>query len=217
MTTANQFSNYYKSISNAELLNILNHPGDYQPLAIEAAKKEFSDRQLSEKDIKDARQLLIDKQLQKQKQKEKIKAVENKIIASGNTLVDTLNPIQQSIPSTEKTIRWIVIIFGGLFLYQFIKDFKLHIIYVKDIPAFPIDSILYLSPIILLPISIFTFWKRIKIGWFLLAIFLVYSAVVVLWALMQTLLLGSTNSVLDNILPRPTVLTLTIQLIFFGE
>jgi hypothetical protein len=209
----NQFSNYYKTIGNAELLNILNHPGDYQPAALEAAKQEFSDRQLSEIDIKEARQLLIDKQLRKQRQKEKIKSIEIRIKAGGDTLIDTLNPIQRGIPTVEKRIRWIVIVMGILFLFNFIGDFKTHLFYAKGISRFPIESTIYLGILLLLPIAIFTFWKKFKIGWILLMIFSVFSIVGVL---IQTLMWNSTRSPLDTFFSQPSISTLIIQLAFFG-
>jgi hypothetical protein len=218
MTTSNDFSEFYKSISNTELLSILDNSGDYQPLAVEAAKKELFKRQLSEIEIKEARKPIIAKQIQKEKQREKVKAIENKIKTTGYTLIDTLNPIQTGIPSTEKTIRLIVIVFGGLFLYQFIKDFKIHVMYIKDFPAFPFESTLYFAPLILLPVAILTFWKRIRIGWFLLVIFITYSTVDVLWVLIQYFLLGppSDNSILGTLFPRPSISTLIVRLIFFG-
>lgn len=70
MTTANDFGKYYKTISNTELLGILENPGDYQTAAVEAAKKEFSDRQLSDTEIEEAKKTLEAKQLQKEKQAE---------------------------------------------------------------------------------------------------------------------------------------------------
>lgn len=218
MATSNDFSEFYKSISNTELLSILDNSGGYQPLAVEAAKKELFKRQLNETEIKEARKPIIAKQIQKEKQREKVKAFENKVKITGYTLIDTLNPIQTGIPSTEKTIRLIVIVFGGLFLYQFIKDFKTHVIYIKDIPSFPFDSILYLAPLILLPIAVLTFWKRIRIGWFLLAIFITFSTIDVLWVLIQYFLLGppSDNSILGTLFPQPPISTLIIRLIFFG-
>ena len=78
MKTSNDFSEYYKTISNTELLSILDNPDGYQPLAIEAAKKEFSNRQLTDLDIKEAKESLIAKQIQIEKQKQKVKAIEKK-------------------------------------------------------------------------------------------------------------------------------------------
>jgi hypothetical protein len=185
MTTSKDFREYYKTISNSELLSILDNQGEYQAIAVEAAKQEFSNRQLSYEEIQAAKEPLIAKQIQKKKQREKFKAIEEKVKTAGHTFFDTINPIQPGIPSTEKTIRLIVIIFGGLFLYQFIKDFRTHLIYIKDIPGFPFDSILYLFPLVLLPIATYTFWKRQTIGWILLIIFLTFSSTGAAWLLIQ--------------------------------
>ena len=136
MATSNNFSEYYKTISNTELLIILQTPGDYQPLAVEAAKKEFFNRQLSDSEIKEAKQPLITKQIQKEKESKKVKAIEDKVKNIGHNIIDTVSPIQPGIPSTEKTIRLITIVFGGIFLYQFIKEFRTHLGYVKDIPNY---------------------------------------------------------------------------------
>ena len=213
MTASNQFSNYYKKISNAELLNILNNPRDYQPLALEAAKKEFSERQLSEADVKEAAEMLNEKRLQKHRQKEKIKSIENRIKAGGETLIDTLNPIQSGIPTIEKRIRWITIVMAVFFLYNFIQDFKTHVFYAKGIMRFPIESIIYLVLLLLLPVAVFTFWKRFKIGWILLVMYLGFSLIDVL---LQTIAWSPDVSFLQNFFPQRSISTLIIQLIFLG-
>jgi len=219
MATSMDFKEYYKTISNTELLSILDNTSDYQPSAIEAAKKEFSNRNLSEAEIQDARHPLLAIQEKKEKDREKIKAVETKIKAAGNTFIDTINPIQSGIPSTEKTIRLIVIIFGGIFIYQFIHDFRTHLAYLKDIPRFPTESIIYFLPQVLLPIAIFIFWKRKTIGWTLLTIFLTFSAVSAAMLIFQSLNWRSSGNTggytgLDNLFPRPDPAPYFIQLLF---
>jgi hypothetical protein len=186
MTTFNDFSEYYKTISNTELLNILDSPDDYQPSAVVAANTELSKRRLSESELQKARQPLINKQEEKHKERENAKATKAKIIGKGHTLMDILNPIQAGIPSIEKTIRYIVIIFGGIFLYRFITDYRTHLAYLRDIPGFPLESISYLLPQILLPLATIAFWKRKTMGWTLLTIFLTFSAIGAVWLLFES-------------------------------
>ncbi len=213
MTASNNFSEYYKTISNSELLTILDNPGQYQAAAVEAAKQEFSYRQLSNEEVQAAKEQIIAEQIQKEKQREKVKAVEDKVKAAGYTLIDTLNPIQFGISSTEKTIRLIVVVFGGLFIYQFIKDFHLHWGYITDISRFPFESVLYLFPLVLLPVATFTFWKRKTIGWILLTIFLTFSAVGAAWLLFQSFKWKPSGLAgLDNLFPRPSPVIYIIQL-----
>jgi hypothetical protein len=215
MATSTDFSEYYKTISDTELLGILDNLNDYQPSAVVAAKEEFSKRQLSEAQIQKARQLLIAKQEQKDKERERVKAVEIKIKAAGHTFIDTINPIQSGIPSTEKTIRLIVIIFGGIFLYQFFKDFRSYLAYIKDIPRFPFESIIYLLPQILLPVATVTFWKRKTFGWTLLTVFLTFSAVCAMWLLFQSFNWKPSGlGGFDNLFPRHSPMTHIIQLLF---
>ena len=211
MMTSNEFSDYYKTISNTELLNILANSRDYQLLAIEAAKKELADRNLSESEIKGAKEQLI----AQKSEKGKAKTIEDKVRQSGHTLIETLNPVQSGIPSTEKTIRFIVIVFGGIFLYQFIKDFRTYIAFIKDIPRFPQESILYLLPLILLPIAIFTFWKKMKVGWILLMAFLTFTATNAFLTLFEAFTLSSSSfSGFGNLFPRPSPITYILQLGF---
>jgi hypothetical protein len=215
MATSNDFIEYYKTISDTELLSILDNPQDYQALAIEAAKEEFANRQLSDTEIQEARQPLLAKQLQKEKEREKVKAVETKIKSAGHTFIDTINPIQSGIPSTEKTIRLIVIIFGAIFLYQFITDFRTNLAYIKDIPRFPFESIIILLPQVLLLIATITFGKRKTLGWTLLTVFLTFSAVGAMWLLFQSFNWKPSGfGGLDNLFPRPSPTTYIIQLIF---
>ena len=216
MEATNDFSEYYKTISNTDLLSILDNSGNYQPTAVEAAKNELLARQLSEEEIKEARVMLTVNYVQKEKHRERVKEIEDKIKATGRTLIETLNPIQSETPSTQKTIRLLVIVFGGLFLFRFLKDFDMHIAFVKDIPRFPFTSMLYLLPLLILPISLFTFWKKMSIGWTLFTICMTFFSTFILWTLIQSLLWEPSGiGVYDNIFSAPPVLTHITQLLFY--
>jgi hypothetical protein len=215
MPTSKNFSEYYKTITDTELLNILDNPEDYQPLAVDAAKNEFTNRRLSDTEIQEARQQLITKQSQKEKEREIIKVVEAKIKTAGHNFSDTINPIQSGIPSAERIIRFIVIIFGGIFLYQLITDLRTHWAYVGDFKRFPMATSFYLLPQILLPVAIIAFWKRKTFGWTLLTIFLTFSAVGAILVLVQLFSWRSSGSdVLDSLFPRPSATTYIFQLLF---
>ena len=84
-----------------------------------------------------------------------------------------------------------------------------------DIPRFPFESVLYLFPLILLPIATFAFWKRKTIGWILLTIFLTFSAVGAAWLLIRSFNWKPSGLTgLDNLFPRPSPMTYIIQLFF---
>ena len=212
MSAAEDFSNYYKTISNAELMSILHNPHGYQASAIEAAKIELSSRQLSDSEIQLGKEALSSKILQ-EKQREKMPGAEHKLKTTGNNLLETLHPIQSGIRTREKTIRLIAIFFTALFLYTFIKDFRLHPAYLKDFSKFPSDSILHFFPLVLLPVGVFAFWNRKAIGWMLLIIFLSFSVVVGIWLLVQSIKWkSSTYSLLNNLFPQTSPILYIIQL-----
>ena len=65
------------------------------------------------------------KKITKKKQLEKLKEIEAKVKHTSTTIIDTLNPIQSGISTTEKTIRCIILIYIEIFLYQLIRDFEM--------------------------------------------------------------------------------------------
>ena len=217
MTTPNNFNEYYKTISNTELLDILENQESYQPLAVDAAKTEFENRQLPDQEISEAKEPLIAKQLENEKQKDKAKAIEDRVKNVGNSLVDTLKPIQKETPSTDKLIRIITLVFGGLFIYQIISDYRMLTLMIKDIARFDFSSFLYFLPLVVLSTATFTFWKRKTIGWIILSFFLTYSAFGALWGIWESITRKSSGLAgFDNLFPRPSPMTYIIQLCFLG-
>jgi hypothetical protein len=213
--TLNDFTEHYQKISNTELLAILDSPEEYQELAVEAAKEELNRRSLSEKEINEARQPLELKKEQKIKQVEKVKQFESVIKTAGQNFIDTINPIQSKIHSEEKTINLIVIILGGIFLFQVIKDFNLHIAVILDFPRFPMESIMHILPLLTLGTGTFLFWKKKKNGWILLSIFLTFSIVTALGIILRTLTWKPSRLPnLDSIFPRPDPLIYIVALVF---
>lgn len=176
MMTENDFSKYYKKISNTELLEILENPKNYQPLAIKVAKQEFSNRQLSDDEINLARLPLIEKQLLKERKRQKRESIENNVKDKTAILIETLNPIQKETPSIDKTILLIELSFGFIFIFNIITSHRILLRSIKDFSRFPFISLETLFPVIILPIALLTFWNKKKIGWILLTIYLTFSA-----------------------------------------
>jgi hypothetical protein len=80
------FGAYYKTISNVELLEILEHAPDYEPDAIQAATLEFVSRNLSAEELATAQEEIAAKQSGNEKQKEKINIVLSKVKDAGDHL-----------------------------------------------------------------------------------------------------------------------------------
>lgn len=217
MWTSSDFKEHYKKVSNAELLNILDNHKDYQTIALEAARLEFENRQLTEIEIEEARRPELEKKLQREKESKKINAVENKISTVSQNIFNIVNPVQAGIPSSEKIIRLLVIAFGIVFLYTFIGNFESYIFFLKDFPKSPFDSSLVLFPLVVLAAGTYTFWKRKRIGWTLLTIFVVNSAVGILWSLVYDYLFDYNEfSYLNNFSLRTPLRTYIVELVFLS-
>jgi hypothetical protein len=214
MSTPTTYSEYYRKISNSELIHILENPLEYQPEAVEAAKLEFSIRQLSKSEIEIASEPLIAAQVKKEYQAEKIRTFESRINNGARMLVNTLNPIQNETPSIEKTIRLIVFIFSADFLFQVPTKFQSLKEYAVDYPRSPLLSSASLVLFIIQPIGIFTFWKKRMIGWILLTIFSVYSFTAGLWMLFNSLTIRLSGKFFH--FQQPSAAAYFIYLFFFA-
>jgi hypothetical protein len=217
MIDSDNLTAYYKTISNTELLNIIENEGDYQPFAVEIARKEFSNRQLSELEIKEARQPILQKKAQREKQGENLKKIESAVRNTGNTIIDTLNPIINGIPTTERIIRFLIIVFSGVYLYNLASSFseiKDSFRFIKD---YPVGSFFSLFPFIILPVAIFLFWKRKSVGWSLFTVFLTFSVISSLFELyISATWAPSDFGGFAELFPRPNPITPIIKLLFYG-
>lgn len=217
MNSFDDFRALYKTISHTELLSILENHADYLPIAIDAAKAELADRHLTENEISEAKQPIVSIQVKKEKQAEKIKAIESKLKSTGNSIIDTLNPIQEGLPTTEKTIRYIVLVFGLLILYYLVTEARNTREYLRDFDQIPLAIILLIFPIIISPVAIFFFWKRKTLGWVLLTILATFSIVTILFELYYIITWETPRySFLVNEFSRPDPIAPILRLVFFG-
>ena len=118
-----EFDKKFRTYSNVDLLRIIENPDDYQPQAVETAKTIISDRQLSEMEIKIAKdELEIEwqKKLRKEQQKRKI---EDKVESIEKSVFDPINSILKKILMSKIMIITVSILFGGFFLFQVYKEF----------------------------------------------------------------------------------------------
>lgn len=210
------FAENYKSFSNTELLAILECPEDYQPIAVVAAKQELALRNLSEDAILQAKEFLIDKQLQEARQKEKIHFIKQKADHASRTLLNNFNPVQKGITSTEKVIRGIVVTFSLIYFYQVVTGYSFLIASIKDLSGFPLLSLLTLFPFLIIPVALITFWKRKPIGWVLLAIFLTFAVLEVLWTLFHALQWQYEENGFNRFFPTPSPMVYVVHLMVVG-
>lgn len=89
----NPYSDIHKNLSTTELLDIINNPQDYEPLAVTSAHEELSNRNLSQEVI--------------QTEKEKYKQIEQNKAAQKEYLQQQTNSI------TEKVVHYFLILLHG--------------------------------------------------------------------------------------------------------
>ena len=150
--TGNNFATLYKTWTTGKLLDIVDHPDDYQTLAVEAARLELGSRQLTQEQLTEAKAEQDLRRKDKASKQQKAKDIENKVKSVGSSLVDTFNPIQRDAPSSDKFIKLISFFLGALFLYQLYKEFNLlGFMITDDSDDWDFSMIFYFLPMILLP------------------------------------------------------------------
>lgn len=173
--TASTFSEYYKTITDAELISILDNRDDYQEVAIKAAEEELRRRQLSTERLEELKNTLAQTKSEKEEARQKREAVERTVKEKFTAIIESLNPIHREVPGAEKILRFIIILWGLLTLYQLINDYEIELHSLKEFPFHPFMNSVLLFPYVILPVSIYQLWKRQPLGWTLFVIYLTFQ------------------------------------------
>ncbi|MBL7705180.1 MAG: hypothetical protein JNM21_06480 [Taibaiella sp.] len=173
-----EFSEKFKTFSNAELLNILSNPHRYQEKALNTAKEILDNRSLSEEEMRIAKEELEAVQRKQLQKEERKKEIERKIKGIGQTIADNLNPVQKEALTTEKIIKTVSVTCFILCLFYLYNEFDMIRFMLSDSTAhWDLPTMASFLPLIILLIASILFYKRKKAGWLLLKIFLSYSLV----------------------------------------
>jgi hypothetical protein len=175
ITSTNPFSQYYKTVSDSELLSILENTEDYQEAAVEAAREELQSRQLPPAQLESLKTQLLEKKEAAELARKKKEDVRQAIKDGSLSVLESLNPIHAELPSAEKILRYIIILWGIFTLISLITDYGLELDALKQFPFHPFLNSLILFPYIILPVSLFYLCKREPLGWTLFVIFLTFS------------------------------------------
>jgi hypothetical protein len=209
--TPNQYTDTYKRLSDEKLINIIDNKNDYQPLAIETAIFELQNRQLSDKQINDARQSNVDS---KNKKDQSDKKVNERIDAVKNTAdkaLTILDPLVEKTP--DRTIKLISLALGVLSIVKIISNFSLIVSLFKD-TDYDFSVVIFLFDLLFLPIALIQFWKKRNSGRILLSIWLTYnllSAFILVYLMFST---SHNDSLLTFLLPQtdPSTFVFTLLL-----
>jgi len=163
-----------QSLSNSELLSILDTPEKYLPAAIEIAKQEMHRRDLNEEDIAEVKRIRLEDEKRREIEKEKLKSYVNPLMLFVQKLFLTFHP-SSNIAPLERTIRLVTIVFSAIAVYQILRYYSLAWYALLDFGRNPFASFNLIFVFTVLPISLFFFWNRKNIGWILLVVFLTYG------------------------------------------
>jgi len=214
----NQFTERYKTITNADLLRVIENQSDYQPEAVEAAKTEINQRNLSDEELTEAKRELEAERQEYQKQNEKKTEAQQKVKTLGTVVFDTINPIQKSAPTAERLIRLITIVFGLIAVYKWSSQFGLvKFMLTDDLAGWDLSMVEYFLPLIILPVALIIFWARKKSGWILMAAYLTYSATSAFGLIIMTWNMEPLGiPALDSLFPQTSTTTQILTTLFFG-
>jgi hypothetical protein len=171
------FAEKYKTLSVAQLLEIIDTPGNYQPVAVTAAEDELLARNISIAEMAEARAENELRANEKEAKSERKKAFENKLVNAAGSVIDTINPVQKTPASLNRVILLISIVFGILGVVQ--------VYYLVRYLPVVLNNSYHISISITMPYffqgfyllgTAFLFWKRMKWGWIFLGIYITYSA-----------------------------------------
>ncbi|WP_339704466.1 hypothetical protein [Algoriphagus aquimarinus] len=212
-----EFNEKFKTYSNTELLRIIDNPDGYQTKAVETAKTIFSDRQLTQEEIKIAKDELEIERQEKLNKEQKKRAVEDKFKNIGKSILENVNPIQNETPTTEKTIKIISLLFGGLFLFLLYREFgMISFMFTDSSGDWDFSIVLYFLPLVVVPTATILFYKRKKFGWLLLTMYLTYSAVSAIGLFILTMNMKPSGfDALDNFFPQTSSTTHLLTFLFF--
>jgi hypothetical protein len=171
----NSFTKRYRTWDNAELLDIIESSHEYQPLAVEAARLEIYNRQLTDEQIADAKSEHAKKQQTRISKEPKIIDIKNKVKSVGSSLVETFNPVQKERLTTSRSINLLSMFLGGLFIYQLLLNLDLlKFMLTSEDGKWDLSMAICFFPLIILPIAAILLWFRKKIGWTLAVIYFSY-------------------------------------------
>lgn len=169
-----EFRKNFTELSNRRLITILEDADKYNKEAVEAAKWALSLREVPEEEVRAIKAEFRKQQAKIAKRRRYNQKMEKKAQAKGLKLWQLVDPLF-SDPTAKRIDKLIPYVLGGLSIFQFFQQrealvslFKVHV------SEMDTSSMTLLLVLVLLPLSVFLFWKRYRLGWVLLVAYLVY-------------------------------------------
>lgn len=209
------FAQLYKTWPADQLLDIINNPGDYQPVALEVARMELDSRRLSGAEMESAVAIQAGRQQEKADRQRKAASVKQSIQSAGTTIAEALRPAEQSTNTADRAIKYLALLLGGLALWELYTEFRYLAAMFTDASAeWDLSACLHFLPLFVFPCAALLLWFRKKGGWVLAMGFFSMSAISVL----MTLILAIWSRVIhtqlyDSFFSPPSPLRFIVPLI----
>ena len=172
---ANAFASQYKNYSNNELLDIIHSKEDYQPAAIEAANAELAARGYNADELEQITSEWLALHLQKLERESD--TIDKRIKTTTTEIVKRANPLNKT--GLDKEIALIIFSSACLLIYELIGSFS-ELWFVIKYFSFNAISVLTLMPFVFVPIGLYYFNKRDRLGWVIINCWYVYACISIL-------------------------------------
>jgi hypothetical protein len=212
--TPNQYTDIYKRLSDEKLLLILDNKKDYQPLAIETAIHELNTRQLTDKEISDARQNNIDK---KNKKDQSDKIVQDRIDSTKKTVDKAFTLLDPFIEKTpERSVRQICLVLGIVTIFKFISNYSYIKFVLVESSTWEYSDLLIFYDILFLPIVLVFLWKLKNIGRILFSIWLSINLISAVSLFLLLFNRSNYDSPLNYLMPQTDISVFLIMTFLSG-
>lgn len=192
------FTQHFKTLSNSELLMILNEPAKYNHEALQAARTELETRNLNESQVADAEQAIITTRANAEKKVQRIKEMDEKLKAGADFLSETISAGK----SIDKLVNGLSIFVGLVSITSLYYSVRGAWYFTKYTHRFSIYfGLEFLMPAIGL-IAAILFFKRRQLGWHLLMLYFFYNSVGLIFLVIDFFKYGSLS--FDNVLFQHT-------------
>lgn len=158
----------YKEYTNKRLIEVIVKADDYQPQAVELAEKILNTRDISIEEKNELIKAVESEKISAEKLEKKQLEVEKKRIQALKNIFNKINPFDKTEPISFKLVNIILIVFGYVFLEQFYYSFTFLIILLDPPISFDIVFFTTLFEVFFLPLTIYLYFKRKKVGWMML-------------------------------------------------
>jgi hypothetical protein len=217
----NPYSERYRNYSPGKLLDILNNADKYEALAVETAKEELSGRNLSEKELEDAKNKLQAGKQKEEERNKKIGELTDKVKSRSNTFFDHINPVQPGIPTPEKAVRMLSLVLCYLLVWPVIRDWKQFWAFFTGFgdPNMHVNllSLLVTIAVLLPPFMIIPFWKKKRTGWMFVFIYCAFTIFFLISGIiMEYRTQPQMSGLFANMLPKPNPLKYLEPLLIYS-